>query len=393
MNAHHGTWRRRCTAAAALGLSALLAAGCASDAPQDIFQPEGPNARRIADLDFVYVLAAVVAVIVFIVVAVVLWKFRQRDDDGGRVPKQLHGNSRLEIMWTIAPAVLLALVCIPTVKAIFDLAKKDPDALEITVVGQQWWWEFDYPSIKNADGQPIVTANEMVIPAGKAVELSITSRDVIHSFWVPRLNGKRDAVPNRIHPLRMGADKPGEYWGQCAEFCGLSHANMRIRVVALNEADWQRWVDNQSKLGAEPQTAEEKAGQATFLAQCARCHQVDGLKGPDGEPAIPNAATQVVPGAVPNLTHFMSRTTFAGAAFDLKKPGCENPAAYTAAFPTGTSTECLNRADLERWLRNPPAMLPMAVEPEPDGRIRGMPDLGLTEQQIDDLVAYLASLK
>ena len=98
-------------------------------------------------------------------------------------------------MWTIAPAVLLAVVAVPTVKTIFDLAKHDPNALEVTVIGQQWWWEFDYPAIKNADGQAIVTANEMVIPAGKPVELSITRRDVIHSFWIPRLNGKRDAVP------------------------------------------------------------------------------------------------------------------------------------------------------------------------------------------------------
>jgi len=384
--------RRLRLAIAGLGV-VLVAAGCSNDAPQNIFKPEGSNADTIANLNFVYWLALIVALLVFAVVAYVVWRFRERKGHEGSVPKQVHGNSRLEIMWTLAPAVLLAIVCVPTVKTIFDLAKRSPGALEVTVVGQQWWWEFDYPSLKNSEGQPIVTANELVIPAGKAVELSITSRDVIHSFWIPRLNGKRDAVPNRVQPLRMQAHDPGEYWGQCAEFCGLSHANMRIRVVALSDADWQRWIDNQHKNAVEPSSDQEKAGEATFLSLCARCHQINGLKNADGTPAIPNAATQVVAGAVPNLTHFMSRTTFAGAAFNLKKPGCENPADYTAAFPTGTATECLNRAALETWLRNPPAALPMAVTPEPDGRIRGMPDLGLNEQQIDDLVVYLSSLK
>ncbi len=375
---------------------AMAAAGCAadSDAPQDIFRAEGPNAQKIANLNFVYWMAAAVALIVFLVVAFVVWKFRDRKDADAPLPKQMHGNSRLEIMWTAAPALLLAVIAVPTVITILQLAERQPaGSLEITVIGQQWWWEYNYPQIKASDGQPIVTSGEMVIPAGKPVQLSITSRDVIHSFWIPSLNGKRDAVPNRVQPLRMEADEPGEYWGQCTEFCGLSHANMRMRVVALSEADWDRWVQNQLLPGTTPQTEAQKAGQATFVAQCARCHQVNGLVGADGEPAIPNAATQVVAGAVPNLTHLLSRTTFAGAAFDLKKPECTNPQEYTDRFPTGTSDECLNRNQLERWLRNAPAMKPMYLTPEDDGRVRGMPALGLTEAQIDDLVAYLSTLK
>jgi cytochrome c oxidase subunit 2 len=379
----------------AIGLATvLLAAGCATGTKQTIFDPKGPNAQKIANLDFVYWLAIAVALAVFAVVGVAMWRFRERKHADQPIPKQIHGNSRLEIMWTIAPAVLLAIIAVPTVVTVFQLAKKTPDSLEVTVVGQQWWWEFDYPSLKNDTGQPIVTANELVIPAGKPVELSITSRDVIHSFWIPALNGKRDAVPNRVQPLRMQADKPGEFWGQCTEFCGLSHANMRIRVKALDDADWQKWIQNQLLPGATPQTDQQKAGQTTFLAQCSRCHQINGLKDAQGNVVVPNAASQVVPGAVPNLTHFMSRTTFAGASFNLKLPECTNPAEYSAQYVTGTSDQCLNRADLERWLRNPPAALPMAVSPpEPDGRIRGMPDLHLTEQQIDDLVAYLSSLK
>jgi cytochrome c oxidase subunit 2 len=377
---------------AATGLL-LLAAGCAADAPQDVFEPAGSNAETIANLNFVYVLAGVVALLVFVVIAVTLWKFRQRPGDEGVIPTQLHGNTRLEIMWTIAPAVLLAIVAVPTVVTIFELDEREPDALEITVIGQQWWWEFDYPQIKNAEGQPIVTSGEMVIPADQPVQLSITSRDVIHSFWVPRLNGKRDAVPNRIHPLRMEANEPGEYWGQCTEFCGLSHANMRIRVVALSDQDWDRWVENQLRPVAEAEGEAAVRGQEAFVQQCARCHQINGLVDAEGEPLIPNTASQVVAGAAPNLTHLLSRTTFAGASFDLKRPDCTNPQAYTDAYPTGTSDECLNRAQLERWIRNAPAMKPMYVVPDEDGLIRGMPALGLTEAQIDDLVAYLSTLK
>jgi cytochrome c oxidase subunit 2 len=374
----------------------VVAAGCAadSDAPQDIFRAEGSNAQKIASLNFVYVLAVVVALLVFAVIAFVVWRFRDRKDGSERVPAQLHGNTRLEIMWTIAPAVLLAAVAVPTVVTILDLSERAPDALEITVVGQQWWWEFDYPSLKDADGQPIVTSGEMVIPADRDVQLSITSRDVIHSFWIPRLNGKRDAVPNRVQPLRMQADEPGEYWGQCTEFCGLSHANMRMRVVALSPEDWDKWVENQLQDAAEPTDEVALRGKTTFTQQCSRCHEVDGITDAAGEPVPPpNAAAYVVAGAVPNLTHLMSRTTFAGGSFDLKLPDCTNPPEYSDRFVTGTSDACLNRADLERWIRNAPAMKPMYVVPNAQDQIRGMPALGLTEDQIDDLVAYLSTLK
>jgi cytochrome c oxidase subunit 2 len=384
--------RRAGLVLAAFGLVAL-AAGCASD-PQNVFDPKGPNAQKIADLDFVYILAAAVALLVFAVVAYVLWRFRDRKGSEAKVPKQIHGNTRLEIMWTIAPAVLLAAVAVPTVVTILDLAKKEPDALEITVIGQQWWWEYDYPSLKNPAGQVIVTSGEMVIPVDTPVELSVTSRDVIHSFWIPALNGKRDAVPNRVQPLRMEASEAGEYWGQCTEFCGLSHANMRMRVIALEQADWDKWVANQLKEVAEPTDETALRGKTTFIQQCARCHQINGLKADDGKAVpIPDAASQVVPGAVPNLTHLMSRTMFAGASFALKRPDCQNPQAYTDQYPTGTSDECLNRFQLERWLRNAPAMKPMYVKPDADGLIRGMPALGLSESAIDDLVAYLSTLK
>ncbi len=307
----------------------VVVAGCAadSDAPQDIFRAEGSNAQKITDLNFVYVLAAVVAVLVFAVIAFVMWKFRDRKDGSQPIPAQLHGNTRLEIMWTIAPAVLLAAVAVPTVVTILDLSERAPDALEISVIGQQWWWEFDYPTIKDADGLPIVTSGEMVIPADTDVQLSITSRDVIHSFWIPRLNGKRDAVPNRVHPLRMQADEPGEYWGQCTEFCGLSHANMRMRVVALSAEDWERWVENQRQNAAEPTDEVALRGKTTFVQQCARCHQVDGITGADGEPLPPpNAAAYVVAGAVPephppHEPHHLRRRLVRPEAARVHQPG------------------------------------------------------------------------
>lgn len=376
--------RRAARALAAASLGAVALAGCSGE--QNWFDPAGPEARQIDDLQRpIFAIAGVVMVIVTVVLAVILVKFsgKRRKD----VPHQVHGHPKLEIMWTLAPALLLAVIAVPTIATIFDLAEKPEDPLKVTVVGQQWWWEYDYP------GLGIVTANEMVVPVGVPIELSVTSRDVIHSYWIPRLNGKKDAVPNRVHFLKMQADEPGTYWGQCTEFCGLSHANMRQRVVALPQADFDRWVANQQKPAATPTEELAQLGEAVFTGQCVRCHSVDGLKDVNGDPLVSQPQTQLVAGAAPNLTHLMSRTTFAGATFDLKKPGCENPAAYDAAYATGTSEECLNVPELEEWLRNPPGMKPMSTTPNDDGLIRGMPNLGLSENQIDQLVAYLATLK
>src|SRR5690606_25946839 len=141
----------------------------------------------------------------------------------------------LEIAWTLLPAVILAVVAFFTLRTLFDIKEVDEDDLTIRVVGQQWWWEYQYDT--NGDGTfgegDVVTANDLVIPAGVDVHLEVTSNDVIHSFWIPSLNGKMDAVPGRVHPLMINADEPGTYVGQCTEFCGLSHAYMRQRVIAL----------------------------------------------------------------------------------------------------------------------------------------------------------------
>ena len=144
---------------------------------------------------------------------------------------------------------------------------------------------------------------------------------MIHSFWVPRINGKRDVVPGRIQTLRLEANEPGIYAGQCAEFCGLSHANMRMEIVALTAEDFETWKADQLAEYEAPEAGTEAAdGEAVFIQQCARCHQVNGLVGSDGEPVIAHPEDNVYAGAAPNLTHLMSRNTFAGATFDLLTP-------------------------------------------------------------------------
>ncbi|MEY2969408.1 MAG: hypothetical protein RIQ64_2035 [Actinomycetota bacterium] len=394
---------RRIVATAA-GLSAVaFLAGCASNAPQDTWQPKGPNAQKIDDLQKpVFAIAGVVGIIVFAAIAYAVFRFKDR---GQPIPEQTHGKPVLEIGMTILPALILAGIGVFTFQTIFDLAKTDDTEMVINVTGQQWWWEYDYP-VQEQYGitDPIITSGQLVIPTGTKVLLRETSRDVIHSYWIPALNGKRDAVPGRVHYLRLEADEPGIYAGQCTEFCGLSHAVMRMEAVALDKDDFTAWVKGQLSLAASPADGTlAKEGESVFLNQCVRCHQVNGLKKADGSPAIAAPEDNVWSGAAPNLTHLMSRNTFAGASWDLLTKECRKDVwgasseEFGAKYLTGVTEECLNQTDLRRWLRNAPAMKPMYADPtklEPtDGKYRGMPNLGLSEDDIDKLVAYLATLK
>ncbi len=393
--------RRLAALAGVLGVAFL--AGCAKNAPQDTWQPKGPNAEKIDNLNWlVFPIAGVVGVIMLALFAVVMLKFRDR---GQPIPKQTHGKPALEVTLTIIPALILSVVGVFTVRGIFDLAEDKDTEMIINVTGQQWWWEYDYP-IQEEYGitQPIITSGQMVMPAGTKVLLRETSRDVIHSFWVPALNGKKDAVPGRIHTLRMEADEPGIYAGQCAEFCGLSHANMRMEVIALSKEDFAAWVKNQlADYKAPAANTLEKQGEEVFLNQCVRCHQVNGLKRADGTPAIAAPEDNVYAGAAPNLSKLMTRNTFAGAMFDLVNKKCRedvwsaSSSEFGAKYLAGVSDECLNTTDLRAWLRNAPVMKPMYANPEKleptDGKYRGMPNLNLTEDDIDKLVAYLLTLR
>lgn len=347
---------------------ALAVSGCAgesrldigsvSDAqlPQNSLDPAGPAARQIDDLWWlVFAIAAVIFVIVEVALVFAVVRYRRRKD-AERAIKQVHGNTRLEIMWTIVPAVLLAVVAVPTVAALFELRNEpgellEEGALEVEVIGHQWWWEYHYPSYG------FTTANELYIPAGQPVVLTMTSEDVIHSFWVPQLNGKRDVVPGRTSELTLEADEPGIYLGQCAEFCGLAHADMRIRVFAEEPADFEAWAQAQAQPAVLPESGPAAAGWETFQVVCASCHAIDGT----------SAAAEFAP----NLTHFAGRSTFGSATFD--------------------NTE----QHLRDWLANPSDLKPMRPELNDlaEGRVLGMPNLDLTEQQIDELIAFLDTLE
>ena len=387
----------------AVGGISLVAASCATNAPQDTWQPKGPNAKLIDDLQQpVFAVAGIIGLIVAVAVTYTMIKYRDR---GQPIPEQTHGKPALEITLTIIPALILAVVSVFTFGAIFKLAKTDDTEMIINVTGQQWWWEYDYP-VQNEFGitQPIISSGQLVMPVGTKVLLRETSRDVIHSYWIPALNGKRDAVPGRIHTLRLEADRPGIYAGQCTEFCGLSHANMRMEAVALSKEDFAKWVANQQAPYVAPaKDTLAKQGEEVFLNQCVRCHQVNGLTRADGTPAIAAPDENVWSGAAPNLSHLMSRNTFAGAMFDLLSKQCRDevwnaPSDQVGAkYLAGVTEECLNQKDLRAWLRNAPEVKPMYANPADlaisNGKYRGMPYLALSEDDINKLVAYLLTLK
>jgi cytochrome c oxidase subunit 2 len=400
------SWLRR--APVLLGTLTLALASCAKNAPQDTFKAEGPQARDIKNLILpVFGIAGFVFVFVLGGCVLVAIKFRAKNqDDYDDMPAQIHGNIPLELGWTIVPALILAFVAVFTVVGVFRLNEDPPpDALHVRVVGQQWWWEYHYDLDNDGKFDDIVTANDLVMPVNREVALSITSRDVIHSFWVPRLNGKRDAVPNRSHPWKLEADRTGEFVGQCTEYCGLSHAQMRIKAIALTASEFDAWAQNMQKkatLYDKDDQSLAAQGQRFFAGQlCASCHLVNGVNdnnfvsaSGDDPGRIKDPKLQVSRHA-PNLTHLMSRTTFAGAKFDLRKdtPECRKLGVTWADTEDGVE-KCLNRGDLEAWLRNPPAQKAMMSEGYP-GRSdrRGMPNLHLTEDQIDLLVDYLSTLK
>ena len=398
--------KRLLTLTPAVAAVLVFAASCAADAPQTTLKPKGPQAETINNLiNPVFAIAAVVFVLILGGALFVAIKFRAKDeDDFHDFPEQIHGNFKLEIGWTILPAIILAIVGFFTVVTVFDLAQKpDPKtAIQVEVYGQQWWWEYRYDVNQDGKYDEIITANDLVIPAGREVSLHIKSRDVIHSWWAPALNGKKDAVPGRTHPLTIQADKPGEYIGQCTEFCGLSHAEMRVKVVAVTDKEFEAWTIEQQKPFANPTGEAAVRGWSAFAGQCTSCHRINAMTDP-GSAKNPVDATKIykynpvvnqVAGEVPDLTHFMSRSLFAGGKFNLRKntPAC-NKLGYDWASTKVGIQRCLNRTDLEAWLRNPPAEKAMKPGEVPTVMSRGMPNFNLTEDQIDDLVAFLITLK
>lgn len=333
------------------------------DPPLNSLDPEGPFARAIDNL-FWPVFWIATGVFVLVQGAIIVTAVFFRDRDGRKEPKQIHGNAKLEVIWTIIPALILATIAVPSIQTIFQLTECDPDAMDVEVIGHQWWFEYRYPDIEGLpEGEEIETANVMVVPAGQEVCAHLSSEDVIHNYWIPKLNGKRYAIPGHETVLRLQADEPGVYAGHCAEFCGLSHSLMRAQVQAVTPAEFDAWVENQLEPAAIPEEGTpEREGLDLFVnGQCVQCHSVDFEENDQNisDVEIPREAFNG-----PNLTHFgdQYRTVFAGAA--LPEEGEEFEEA------------------LKRWLADPPAVKPGSY----------MPDLNLTEAEIDSLVAWLTSL-
>jgi cytochrome c oxidase subunit 2 len=380
--------RRARTLPLVLAGLALTLSGCVHNAKQDSLNPQSHYARTIYNLILpVFAIAGVVLVIVVGGTLLIAAKYRVPSDaefSDEDMPPQIHGSFKLEVGWTVLPALILLAVGIATVVAVFNLAKvPPPQNPRIEVVAQQWWWEFRYDVNHDGKYNEIITANEMVIPEGTDIALRLYSRDVTHGFWIPELNGKRDVVPGHPSEFNIAADHPGEYYGQCTVFCGLSHGNMRMKVIVMTKPDYAKWLVQQQRPASNPTTALAKLGKAAFTA-CAGCHRINGQ-------FTPKQPIDQVSDNAPNLTHLMSRTIFASGNFDLRKntPKCRAQGIHYSI------PDCVDEANLRAWLRDPPALLPMAADQVDNkyGSRRGMPNLNLSSQQIDQLVAYLETLK
>ena len=336
---------------------AVVSSGCAKQAAtkkQSVLRPAGPAARKILDLTTPFFWIAVV-IGIGVVGATVLFAIKFREKPGEpRNPVQVHGNSTLEITWTIVPALILAVMGVFTVATIFDLSRepKGPNVIHVNVTGKQWWWEYDYTT---AAGKTVfATANEMHIPINTPVYLKITSSDVIHSFWVPALAGKKDAVPGRTDYLTIEGSRVGEFSGQCAEYCGLSHANMHLKVFVDTKADYEKWAAVQaSGPSAELSKLVNDASGLVVGYGCSRCHvfQPDstGSRGP-------------------NLTHLGDRSTFAGATYDLTLD------------------------NLTKWIHDAPSMKAMNIDHKKGDALVGMPNfsgVGMTTDQARQLATEL----
>jgi cytochrome c oxidase subunit 2 len=301
--------------------------------------PASPDARAIADL---FVLLLAIAGLLFAVVLGLLlymtWRFRERA--GAPEPRQVVGQPVLEVGWTVTPAILLVGVFLLSLPTLRGAVGPPADALAVEMTGHQFWWEYRYTA------ERIVTANELHIPVDQPVQLRLQSADVIHSYWIPQLNGKTDVIPGRTNTLTLYAETPGTYLGQCAEFCGIQHAWMLLRVIAMPRSAFDAWVAVQQQPAAAPATVAARQGQQVFLNHtCIDCHTIGGTpaQSPIG----------------PDLTHFGSRETLA--------------AGVLANTP----------ANLRRWLRDPQTVKPGSL----------MPRIPLSEDEIDALATYLEGLR
>lgn len=406
---------RRLPTAALTAVLAVLVAACAPAHPNSIFHNHTDFNRDVGHLfDILISLGSFVFLFVETILVITLIKFRKRD--GQPAPTQTHGNTRLEILWTAIPAIILAVIAVPTVRTIFKTeAPAAGDALQVTVTGHQWWWEFQYPQYG------ITTANELYLPIGRTVNFTLKTADVIHSFWVPELGGKRDLISNHTNYLWFTPDSVGDdvFNGFCAEFCGTSHANMRFKVFTVKPAEFAAWAKHEAEpavaldttstpaaKGPAPsmQTAQAGPATASFVSfpradipkyavpqtplptgltfdqslvgdpvrgeklisaptsMCLACHTIKG-----------NPMMQAILG--PNLTHVASRSTIAGGLYPNDKEHLEYWIKNARVMKPGVIMNTLGAGQID----------PMTGKPTAVGK--------LTDQQIADIVAYLQTLK
>jgi cytochrome c oxidase subunit II len=339
----HRARAARLSRAALLLASALLAGAVAwADTQQGLptmFAPASAPAHTISHLSFfVLQITGSIFVVVGGLLVFALVRFRARPDDTSE-PPQIYGSTQVELAWTVIPILIVVVLFLTTARIIFAIqdAPKPKDALDVTVVGHQFWWEFRYPKLG------IVTANELHVPVGRATFLRLLSADVDHSFWVPQLAGKTDLIPNHPNDTWMQPERTGLYLGQCSQFCGVEHAQMLLRVYVDTPEDFAAWVQHQRQPGA--QEASAAAGRHVFETEaCTNCHAVAG--------------TAAIGTFGPDLTHLMSRDTIASGILP-NTPG-----------------------NLRAWVQNPNDLKPGVL----------MPAMQLSDQQIDELVAYLSTL-
>jgi cytochrome c oxidase subunit 2 len=347
----------------ACALILVLLAACGVDYPQSSVAPSTDFAQGIHELYVsIFWWTLLILVVVWGALAYIVVRFRARPDSPE--PRQIHGHLGLELAWTIAPALIVVAIAIPTIQAVFSTQRGDPEnALVVDVVGHQYWWEFRYPDTG------VVTANELHLPVDRPVSLRLHSADVVHSFWVPRLGGKRDVnplvrKPEGVEPaytwLHFTASETGAFMGQCAEFCGDSHSLMGMRVIVESEADFEAWSQRwQASPGAVPgeggTEALRSAGREQFLISCAACHGIEG-SGASGPIA-------------PDLTLLGTRSTLASGWLENTP---EN---------------------LARWIRDPRSVKPGVLMPGIDYSGGNWPATQLSDDQVEALVAYLSNLR
>jgi len=309
----------------------------------NIFRPAGSSAQSIYELS---ILVLSVCFAIFLAVAGVLTytivRFRRATVDVDREPPQVYGSNQIEIAWTVIPILIVVVLTMATSRVVFEIQSRRPPAgaVQATIIGHQWWWEIRYPSLG------IVTANELHVPISgdansRPTFLTLESVDVAHSFWVPQLSGKTDLIPNRTNTMWIEPKVAGVFLGNCAEFCGMQHANMLLRVIVEPEDAFSRWAAAQRE-----QAHQDPAGERSFLAlSCTNCHAVSGT------PAVGTFG--------PDLSHLMSRQTLGAGVVR-------------------------NTADnLRQWVRDPQIMKPGSL----------MPNMQLSDRELDQVLAYLLTLK